>query len=67
MTKGRRYGFEFKFADAPARTRSMHSAIKDWQLEHLWVVYPGAQKYALHEKISVIPMKTVADLSEKLQ
>jgi hypothetical protein len=45
----------------------MHSAIKDLQLEHLWVVYPGAQEYALHEKISVIPMKSVADLLEKLQ
>jgi hypothetical protein len=67
MTSGRRYGFEFKYADAPGRTRSMHSAIKDLQLEHLWVVYPGAQEYALHEKISVIPMKSVADLLEKLQ
>jgi predicted AAA+ superfamily ATPase len=67
MTRGRRYGFEFKYADAPGRTRSMHSAIKDLQLEHLWVVYPGTQEYALHEKISVIPMKTVAYLLEKLQ
>jgi hypothetical protein len=40
---------------------------KDLQIEHLWVIYPGAQDYALHEKISVIPMKTVADLLEKLQ
>jgi hypothetical protein len=67
MTAGRRYGFEFKYADAPGRTRSMHSAIKDLQLEHLWVVYPGAQAYTLHEKISVIPMETVADLVEGLR
>ena len=40
---------------------------KDFQLTHLWVVYPGTQEYALHEKISIIPMKTVADLLEKLQ
>ncbi|MGD8459432.1 MAG: ATP-binding protein, partial [Desulfobacterales bacterium] len=31
MTSGRRYGFEFKYADAPGRTRSMHSAIEDLQ------------------------------------
>jgi predicted AAA+ superfamily ATPase len=67
MKEGRRIGFEFKYADAPGRTRSMHSAIKDLQLEHLWVVYPGAQEYALHEKISVIPMETVADLVENLR
>jgi hypothetical protein len=45
----------------------MHSAIKDLQLEHLWVVYPGAQEYALHDQISVISMKTVASLFKKLQ
>ena len=67
MTAGRRYGFEFKYADAPGRTRSMHSAIKDLQLEHLWVVYPGVQEYTLHERISVIPMEAVADLVEDLR
>ena len=40
----------------------MHSAIYDLQLEHLWVVYPGSQAYNLHDRISVIPMETVADL-----
>ena len=45
----------------------MHSAIKDLQLEHLWVIYPGAQQYTLHERISVIPMETVADLVEDLR
>ena len=67
MTAGRRYGFEFKYADAPGRTRSMHSAIKDLQLEHLWVGYPGVQEYTLHERISVIPMEAVADLVEDLR
>lgn len=67
MTAGRRYGFEFKYADAPGRTRSMHSAIKDLQIEHLWVVYPGAQEYTLHEKISVIPMENVANLVDDLR
>jgi hypothetical protein len=39
---------------------------RDLQLEHLGVIYPGAQEYALHERISVIPMETVADLVEEL-
>ena len=50
--KGKRYGFEFKYTDAPGRKRSMHIAIEDLRLEHLWVVYPGDQKYALDDRIT---------------
>lgn len=53
---GKRYGFEFKYADAPGRTRSMHSALKDLSLEHLWVIYPGTEQYVLSEKITVCPL-----------
>lgn len=53
---GKRYGFEFKYADAPGRTRSMHSALKDLHLEHLWVIYPGSEPYGLSEKITACPL-----------
>lgn len=53
---GKAYGFEFKYADAPGPSRSMHAAIQDLSLEHLWVIYPGRQEYPLHDKISVIPI-----------
>jgi len=56
---GKRYGFEFKYADAPSTSRSMHVAIQDLSLEHLWVIYPGDQEYFLHDKISVIPINAV--------
>ena len=56
---GKNYGFEFKYADAPGRTRSMNTAIQDLGLEYLWVVYPGHQEYVLDTKISVIPLKSV--------
>jgi len=62
--KGKRYGFECKYADAPGRTRSMHVALQDLKLEHLWVIYPGNQEYKLHEKITVAPLKTILDLSK---
>lgn len=61
--KGRRYGFEFKYADAPGRTRSMHIAIQDLELAHLWVVYPGDQRYALDKRITVIPLKEMVPFS----
>ncbi|MGD8702249.1 MAG: ATP-binding protein [Desulfosarcina sp.] len=61
---GKRHGFEFKYADAPGRNRSMHIAIGDLGLEHLWVVYPGEQKYALNEDITVIPLDLISKLVE---
>ena len=65
MSKGKRYGFEFKYADAPGTTRSMRTAINDLSLEHLWVVYPGKEEYALDETISVIPVSGILKLSSR--
>jgi len=53
---GRRIGVEFKRADAPHATRSMHLAITDTKLDELWVVYPGTRTYALDKKITVRPL-----------
>jgi uncharacterized protein len=63
ITKGKRYGFEFKYADAPGSSRSMMIAIQDLGLEHLWVIYPGSKEYNLDEKISVLPIEDIKDLS----
>jgi uncharacterized protein len=52
---GKRYGFEFKYADAPGRTRSMLVAMEDLNLERLWVIYPGTVEYPLDDKITVSP------------
>lgn len=43
----RRYGVEFKYADAPALTKSMHVARTDLGIEHLFVVHPGDEEYLL--------------------
>jgi predicted AAA+ superfamily ATPase len=67
MIHGKRYGFEFKYADAPGRTRSMHVAIEDLGLDRLWVVYPGEQAYTLDDKIAVIPANSLPDLPERVQ
>jgi predicted AAA+ superfamily ATPase len=66
LVAGRRYGFEFKYADAPATTRSMHIAIEDLGLEHLWVIYPGHQEYDLTERISVVPVDSVPRLADTI-
>jgi len=62
LIRGKRYGFEFKYADAPGRNRSMHAAIADLGLEHLWVIYPGQQEYVLDARISVIPIDNILNL-----
>lgn len=58
---GRRYGFECKYRDAPGTTRSMHVALKELQLEHLFVIYPGSTTYPLQEKITVVPLSRIED------
>lgn len=63
---GKRYGFEFKYADAPAATRSMYVAIEDLALDHLWVVYPGPQPYPLRDRLSVIPAASIPQLARDL-
>ena len=66
-TGGRRYGFEFKYGDAPARTRSMAIAREDLGLERLWVVYPGSKAYALDDTIDVVPLTSIPRLADDLR
>lgn len=54
--RGQRWGLEFKCTDAPRTTKSMHGALEDLQLAHLWVVYPGTLRYPLTEKITALPL-----------
>lgn len=66
MMRGKRYGFEFTYADAPGTSRSMHSAIHDLSLEHLWVIYSGRDEYALADKISVAPINALETILKNL-
>lgn len=50
---GKRYGVEFKHAEAPVITRSMHAATKTLKLNHLWVVCPGQQCYPVSDVMTV--------------
>ena len=62
LRRGRRWGFEFKCTDAPHTTKSMHVVIEDLGLEHLWVVYPGEQEYALTGAITALPLKLIQNI-----
>ena len=62
LRRGRRWGFEFKCADAPRTTKSMHIVMGDLDLEHLWVLYPGDLTYPLASAITAMPLKSVAEI-----
>jgi predicted AAA+ superfamily ATPase len=62
MRGGRRWGFEFKCTDAPSTTRSMHVAREDLGLAHLWVLYPGRERYPLAEGITALPLSHLPGL-----
>jgi len=64
--RSKRYGFEFKYTDAPAATKSMHVALGDLRLEHLWVVYPGTKSWAAAEHITVTPLRDLETVLNSL-
>lgn len=60
----RRIGVEIKRSDAPALSPSMRHALVDLWLDRLWVLYPGEQRYALHERVTVLPFASALALSQ---
>lgn len=58
---GKNWGIEFKYMDAPRRTKSMQIAVQDLDLAHLWIVYPGRETYLLDKRISVLPLQSFAE------
>jgi predicted AAA+ superfamily ATPase len=59
--RGRRYGIEFKYGDAPRMTRSLHVGLTDLALDRAWIVYPGGERYPVHAKVEVVPLAEVPD------
>jgi hypothetical protein len=57
---GQAWAVEVKYADAPRFTRSMASALKDLDLAHLWVLYPGDRTYPLAPRATALPITEVA-------
>jgi uncharacterized protein len=59
---GKRFGFEFKFTDAPRTTKSMASALEDLALERLYVVFPGDQRFPLGTKTEALGLAVIKGL-----
>ena len=55
------WGMEFKYQDAPRMTRSIRAVMRDLPLQHLWIVYPGTDRYRLDDAVSVLPVAELPD------
>ncbi len=56
-----RLGFEFKRTSAPKITRSMHSALADLRLRHLYVVYPGDKTFPLAPSVDALGLQRILE------
>ena len=66
LHRGRRYGIEVKFSEAPKAGRSQRTAIESLILDHLWIIYPGQQAYPVDDQITVWPFKDIAGLPNQM-
>lgn len=64
--RGRRYGVEAKLASAPTVSRSMHVALEDLRLEHLFVVHAGRHAFPMTERITAIPIHELGELVRRV-
>jgi len=51
--------------DAPKLTPSMRIALTDLKLDRLLVVYPGEQRYALDDRVDVVPLAQLVARSDR--
>ncbi|MCP5004218.1 MAG: ATP-binding protein [Planctomycetes bacterium] len=56
IINGKRYGIEFKFSEAPGKTKSIAIAIESLKIDRLLIVYPGEESWPVSETISVCPI-----------
>lgn len=52
----RLFGVECKRADAPRMTQSIRIALDDLGLERIAVVYPGAKRYPIADRVEAVPL-----------
>ncbi len=51
---GRRIGLEFKRTSTPGMTRSMQTALADLRLDRIFVLFPGRERFRLHERVEAV-------------
>ena len=64
FVNGQRFGFEFKYADAPAVTKSLNVARADLKLKHAFIVHPGSKSYPLNDWTEAV---AIGDLKARMK
>lgn len=54
MDGPQRLGVEIKYTSSPSVTKSMRVAMEDLALDHLYVVYPGKERFGLADRITAV-------------
>lgn len=57
-------GIEVKRTDAPSSTASLTTAIGDLELDRAVIIYPGHRRYALSDRVEVVPVTALARRDE---
>ncbi|MFC1816800.1 ATP-binding protein [Thermodesulfobacteriota bacterium] len=55
------YGVECKRTDTPRITPSIRIALDDLNLKHVFVIYPGIQRFPLARQVEAVPLQTLAE------
>jgi predicted AAA+ superfamily ATPase len=54
------YGVECKRADTPRLTPSIRIALDDLKLKHVFVIYPGIQRFPLASQVEAVPFQALS-------
>ena len=61
IKSGHMLGVECKRVDAPRLTPSIRIALEDLGLERIAVVYPGAKRFQLAERVEAVPLDALVN------
>lgn len=64
FVNGQRFGFEFKYADAPQVTKSLQVAHGDLKLKRALIVHPGHKSYPLNDWAEAV---AISDLRTRME
>lgn len=59
---GQRLGFEFKYSDSPKATKSMHIALTDLKLDHLYIIFPGQISFPIGDQITACGLDKLSEI-----
>jgi predicted AAA+ superfamily ATPase len=55
------YGVECKRVDTPRLTPSIRIALDDLNLKHVFVIYPGIQRFPLSSQVEAVPLQALSN------